>query len=211
MNLSPENPGQPPRGPKDPVVIGLVGGVAAGKSSVARLFEQRGWAVLDADEEARKIVERPEVLAQIEERFGAEVIAADGSLDRQRLADRVFRDETARVNLEAITHPAIRAALEQALASALAKGVSVVLDVPLLLEGDLYQRCDHCVFVDASSKSRLARAEARGWDTDELARREAHQLSLPVKKKSCAYTIQNDGPIEATDQQVAELLRSLET
>ena len=209
MNETRQDQGDGPQRPSPTLVIGLVGGVASGKSSVAHLFEKRGWKVLDADEEARKTVQSPEVLARITAKFGTGILHADGSLDRQRLADLVFADASRRRVLEAITHPAIRASLEAGLAKARAEGTSVVLDVPLLLEAGLVERCDLCVFVEASPTNRLSRAEARGWDEGELARRETHQLSLSMKKNRCAYTIRNDGPIESTDQQVAELLRNL--
>ena len=117
--------------------------------------------------------------------------------------------EADRAALEDITHPVIRSALDQALAKAQAEGVSVILDVPLLLEGNLHERCDACVFVETSRETRLARARERGWDSEELDRREAHQLSLPVKKQRCTYTIQNDGAVAATEQQVETLLRTL--
>ena len=108
-----------------------------------------------------------------------------------------------------IGRAALLRAVRSVLAEARAQGISVVLDVPLLLEGGLVERCDLCIFVEASRESRLARATARGWSPDELARREAHQIDLAVKKQRCAYTMRNDGSIESTDQQVAELIRSL--
>lgn len=210
MSEAPKTNPTAPFRPSPPLVIGLVGGVASGKSSVARLFESRGLRVLDADVEARRAVADPAVLSRIEARFGSDVLAPDGTLDRQRLAEIVFNDPPARRDLEAITHPVIRVALEAALEAAARAGVSVVLDAPLLLEGGLVERCDVCIFVEAPEASRRARAEARGWQPDELARREANQLALTVKKSRCRYTIRNDASLESTDRQVAELLRSFE-
>ncbi len=199
----------PPFRPSPPLVIGLVGGIASGKSTVATIFSTHGLAVVDADREARQVVEQPAVRAGLRARFGAEIFAADGSLDRAALAQRVFGDDAARRDLEALTHPPVRAALEAQIERALGAGTSVVLDVPLLLEGGLIERCDVCVFVDASDAARAERAAARGWDPGELARREASQESLTVKKTRCPYTITTNGTLEDTRREVDELLRTL--
>jgi dephospho-CoA kinase len=198
-----------PNQPDPAVVIGLLGGVAAGKSTVAAMLGKAGLEVLDADQKAHAVVRIPAIKKQLEQRFGPELFAPDGELRRQQLADLVFSDETARRDLEAITHPAIRAQLEAELAAAKAKGLSVVLDVPLLLEGGLIDRCDHVVFVEASEASRLARARARGWDAAELRRREASQATLDQKRARCAFTLQNDADLAATRRQLDQILRRL--
>lgn len=191
------------------VVIGLLGGVAAGKSTVAEMFGEAGFRVLDADRMAHAVVRIPKVRRRLEERFGPDLFGPDGELRRQRLADLVFADEAARQDLEAITHPAIRAQLEEELEAAKARGESVVLDVPLLLERGLIQRCDHVVFVAASEATRLARAKARGWDTEELRRREASQATLDQKRESSAFTVTNEGELAQTRRQVEQILSRL--
>lgn len=195
--------------PTPPLVIGLLGGVAAGKSTVARLFGERGLVVVDADAEARAVAELPEVRAAVRARFGAGVFDAAGALDRARLAEVVFADPAARRDLEAITHPRIRAALEARIETALRAGASVVLDVPLLLEHGLIERCDLCAFVESAPEVRARRAAGRGWSENEIARREAHQASLAVKRARAASIIRNDGSLEDTDRQIDELLRQL--
>jgi len=197
--------------PKRPLVIGLLGGIASGKSTVARIFEKHGLTLLDADREAHRVTRQPAVQRQLAARFGAGILRANGSLDRRRLADLVFADRAARADLEGIVHPRVRAALLVGLDAARAQGRSVLLDVPLLLENGLIDRCDICVFVDSAAATRRTRATDRGWDPDEIRRREANQASLPVKKSRCAYTILNDGSLEETDGQVKALLRQLES
>jgi dephospho-CoA kinase len=192
--------------PDPPVVIGLTGGVASGKSTVAAAFAAHGLQVVDADRVARRVVARPETAARIRERFGDGVFDAAGSLLRERLAERVFSDAEARADLEAITHPEIRKEILAAIAAAEANGESVVVDAPLLVEGGLIDRCDTSVFVEADEAARRARAKARGWSDDELARREQNQAPLSVKKSRCAYTIRNNRSLEDIPRQVEQLL-----
>lgn len=209
MSSPNENPSRTPFRPVPPLVIGLLGGVASGKSTVARIFGEHGLEVVDADAEARRAVADPEVLAALRARFGDGIFDAAGALDRAALARQVFSEPAARRDLEAITHPPIRAALLAQIEKALAEGTSCVLDVPLLIENGLIERCDLCVFVDTNDEARRARAAARGWEDGEIARREANQASMNVKKNHCRYTIENDGSLARTVQQVADLLRGL--
>lgn len=200
-----ENPFQP----DPPTAIGLVGGVASGKSTVARLFAERGLVHIDADAAAREATETHVILAAIRARFGNEVFADDGTLNRPALAGTVFSDPIALRDLEAITHPAIRSALEARIATALAAGKSVVLDIPLLLEGGWLDRCDACVFVEADHATRVARAEARGWEPGELDRREAAQTDLGVKSRACGYTVDTTGSLTETRAQIEAILARL--
>jgi dephospho-CoA kinase len=197
-----------PFAPRRPLVIGLLGGIASGKSTVAAMFGEHGLVVIDADRIARQVLEEPEVRARLRARF-APAFAA-GGLDRQHLARIAFDDPAARADLEAITHPPIRSAILRQLEQALANGRSVVLDAPLLAEGGLLARCDAAVFVQTSDAKRLARAAERGWDEAELRRREAAQASLGMKKSKATATIDNDRAPEDVRRQVAELLARLE-
>src|SRR5690606_21752583 len=126
-------------------------------------------------------------------------------LDRPALASIVFADPAARADLEAITHPGIRAAIVDALERALAAGRSVVLDVPLLVEGGLVDRCDEVVFVDVPRGERLRRAQSRGWTAAEFARREAAQAPIRMKKARATATIRNTGSLDRTRERVARL------
>jgi dephospho-CoA kinase len=206
----PSGPERPPAArrafrPDPPVVIGLLGGIAAGKSAVAAAFAARGLQVVDADAIARSVTDDPGVVRQVAAALGAGV-APDGRLDRAAVAAVVFADPAARKRLEAITHPRIRERILAALAAARACGDSVLLDAPLLLEGGLIERCDHVVFVAASDAVRAARAAARGWSAAELARREAAQHPLAQKRARAQFVVDNDGPLDATHRQVDDLL-----
>ena len=198
-----------PEATDPPLVIGLLGGVAAGKSTVAAMFGAAGFEVLDADRQAREVVRQGSVREQLVQRFGPEIYGPDGELRRQAVADLVFDDEAARRDLEAITHPAIRRQLLVSLETARTAGRSVVLDAPLLLEGGLVDKCDHAVFVEASATVRRQRASERGWDAAELRRREASQAPLEDKRARCGFTVQNDGDLAATKEQVEQILVQL--
>src|SRR6202048_1894305 len=117
-------------------IIGLTGGIGSGKSTVSAMLRELGATVVDADEGARAVVQPGQpALDEIRERFGEEVFDADGSLDRERLADLVFSNERAREDLNAITHPRVRAWMAERMQAAAEAGApAVVLDIPLLFE-----------------------------------------------------------------------------
>lgn len=215
MPAEPPRP-QPPKHPfrpAKPVVIGILGGVAAGKSTVAGLFAAHGLRHICADAHARAVTEEPAVLQELAATFGPNVLATGSGgtpeLDRAAMARIVFADATARARLEALLHPRIRARILADLAAARTAGAAVLLDAPLLLEGGLVDLCDHVVFVHASDATRARRAAARGWSPDELARREAAQAPLAVKRRRATDVIENDADLAATARQVAALLERL--
>lgn len=202
-------PPQPFR-PAKPVVIGLLGGIASGKSAVAAAFAAHGLVHIDADREAHAVAADPVVLAELAAALGPDLVR-QGQLDRAAVAALVFRDDAARRQLEAITHPRIRARVLAALDVAKASGASVLLDAPLLLEGGLIAWCDHVGFVHAAEATRLARARSRGWSADELARREAAQAPLAKKRAAATFAIDNDGDLATMQAQVAQTLANLQT
>jgi dephospho-CoA kinase len=195
--------------PDPPLVIGLLGGVAAGKSTIAAALAARGLQHVDADRLAREVAAEGPVLREIAAAFGAGVLDAAGRLDRAALAAIAFRDAAARQRLEALVHPRVRAAIVAATAAARAAGVSVVLDVPLLLERGLIEACDVVVFVQSSEAARRARAAARGWPPGEFERREAAQAPLADKRARAEFVLDNDGPLDAVGRRVDDLLRAL--
>lgn len=207
MPSDPDRPpaAPPPRRPARPVVIGLTGGVAAGKSTVAKLFADRGFLHVDADAEARVVSAEPDVLAAVAAAFGP-AVTAGGRLDRAALARIVFADPAARARLEGILHPRIRARIRAALDAALGRGQPVLVDAPLLLETGLVEFCDLTVHVDAGDAVRRARAAARGWGPDELDHRERAQLPVAVKRARAFRTIANDGDLEDTARAVAAVI-----
>lgn len=183
------------------VVVGMLGGVGSGKSSVARLFGELGAEVIDADRIAHDCLERPDVTRAVVAAFGRECLDPAGRPDRQRLADIVFTDPERRRTLEGIIHPCVRAEIESRLsATAAADGPPrvVVLDVPLLLESPLNALCDARIFVDTPREVREERVRTtRGWDAAELDRREKNQLPIERKKAAAEYMIVNAGSLES--------------
>ncbi len=194
--------------PAPPVVIGIVGGIAAGKSAVAAAFATHGLQHVDADAHAREAAGQPEVLAELQAAFGPGVVGPTG-LDRAAMAARVFADPAARAQLEAILHPRIRARILAAIDAARSAGQSVLLDAPLLLEGGLVAFCDRVVFVHAAEATRSRRAARRGWAPEELARREAAQAPLAQKRARADFVVDNDGELATMQQQVAAILDRL--
>lgn len=190
----------PPTAERRTRVLGLLGGIASGKSEVARLLAGTDGVVLDADRIAHAVLESPPLRAWLAERFGPALVAG-AQVDRAALAAKVFAEPAARAELEARVHPLVRAALREGIEQARARGVPlVVLDVPLLLENEathhLTEACDALVFVEADAKVREERARARrGWATDELARREALQLPLAAKRARADFVLANDGDL----------------
>src|ERR1700730_1069395 len=140
--------------------IGLTGGIASGKTTVAQRFMELGVPVIDADEAARAVVEPGKPgLAEVLERFGSGVIAENGELDRRALRDLIFNDFGSRRDLEAILHPLIRADMEQS--AELAAGPYIVMAIPLLVEGGSRGRVDRILVVDADEAVQLQRLMAR--------------------------------------------------
>lgn len=200
----------PPGGsePDLPLVVGVTGGIASGKSAIARLLEEAGFVRLDADAVARETTDLPEIRAALRQRFGELVPPLPHPMDRAALAEVAFGDPAARADLDALTHPAIRARLLAGLARARDAGRSVVLDVPLLLEGGLVATCDAVIFVDTPDEARRSRAAARGWTPSELARREAAQLPLPVKRSRATAILDNSSTLQHAARQVERLLEA---
>jgi dephospho-CoA kinase len=149
--------------------IGLTGGIASGKSTVAQRFTELGVPVIDADAAARAVVMAGTPgLAAVRERFGSGVIAANGELDRRALRDLVFKDPGSRRDLEALLHPLIRAEMERS--AKLAAGPYVVMAIPLLVEGGSSDRVDRVLVVDVEETVQLQRVMARDGGTLEQAR-----------------------------------------
>ncbi len=193
-------------------VFGLTGGIGSGKSSVARLLRERGVPVVDADELAREAVAAgSDGLAQVAEAFGAELVGADGELDRKRLASLVFSDEGARKRLNAITHPIVRRLSQERFAALAQQGVELAAyDVPLLYEVGLDRALSPVVVVAASEATQLSRVMARdGVSEGEARARIAAQLPLAEKRARADYVLDNDGTPEQLAAQLDALLPRL--
>jgi dephospho-CoA kinase len=203
-------------------VLGVLGGIAAGKSEVARRLAGEDGIVLSADRIAHEVLASPEVTALVEERFGRAVLGPDGRPDRTALAALAFapgdpeRAAEVRKALEGWTHPRVRDRILVRLRDARSDGVPrIVLDVPLLLENDaqhgLARACDTLVFVDAPDDERDRRARAtRGWAPGEVARREGAQWPLADKRRRAQHVIPNTQSLVELETRVARLLEHLQ-
>ncbi|MCE9630916.1 MAG: dephospho-CoA kinase [Planctomycetia bacterium] len=164
------------------VVIGLVGRIGAGKSTVARMFADRGATVIDADRLAHEVLDDPAVVREVVDRFGAGVLDADGRLRRGELAGLVFGPGETGENglraLEGIVHPRVRRRVENWLAEirerevAGNRGELVVLDVPLLMQAGWDGLCDRLVIVDCEDSVRRQRLASRGWSEAQATARD---------------------------------------
>jgi dephospho-CoA kinase len=187
------------------LVIGLTGGIGSGKSTVARLFTQHGVAVLDTDQVARQVVAPgAPALAEIRDSFGAEVLTANGELDRRAMRERVFRDPQAREKLEAITHPRIRDQVRQWLAQQ--NGDYCIVIIPLLLEKGWTELIDRILVVDVPEALQLERTIQRdGMNRDQVEAIMATQVSRQTRLDAADDIIHNDGDITALRARVDAL------
>ncbi|MCC6660203.1 MAG: dephospho-CoA kinase [Phycisphaerales bacterium] len=194
-------------------LIGLAGGIGAGKSEAARILGELGCAVVDSDAEARAVMQRPGVRDELVRWWGSEILDADGLPDRRRVADIVFRDSAQRRRLEALVHPLVRIVRDERRAAAAVAGArAVIIDAPLLFEAGVDRECDAVLFIDSPRELRLARITARGWDEAELNRREAVQLTLDEKRRRSTHVVRNSGsPAQLRDDLAAALESVLRT
>jgi dephospho-CoA kinase len=194
-------------------IIGLLGGVASGKSMVAGQLASLGAKTLNADEIGHKVLRQPEIEAAVRERWGDAVFGADGRIDRGLLARTVFAPPPDgppdRAYLEQLTHPEIIRIIKEQLALAPSAVKAAVIDAPLLAEAGLDKLCDKLVFVDAPPEARFERALARGWRKEDFAAREDAQKSLDFKRKHADVVIDNSGSPEQTQAQVRRLWQTL--
>lgn len=195
------------------LVVGLTGGIATGKSTVAALFAKQGACVINTDQLARIVVEPGEPAWQeIIRVFGQEILLPDGQLNRKKLGEIVFRDRGKRQVLEKITHPAIRALMYDKLDAARSEGVCIaIVEVPLLFETDFQNDVDRTIVVTAREELQLARLAARdGLRGEQAYRRLAAQMPLTEKVARADYVIENNGELTETERQVRELWQLLQ-
>jgi dephospho-CoA kinase len=174
------------------LIVGLTGGIGAGKSTVANMFAQLGALTIDADQLARAAIEPgssgfDEVVAE----FSAKILT-DGDIDRQKLGKIVFKDAGKRKKLEAIIHPRVQAALAQRIKS-LSPGDVLVYEIPLLVETGAAEKFDYIITVESDIENRLDRLFERGMSEDEAERRIAAQASQTEREAVADRVIINDG------------------
>ena len=189
-------------------LFGLTGGIGMGKSTAAELLRQRGAAVVDTDQLARQVVEPGQpALAEVHARFGAEVIAGDGTLNREELARRVFANAAARRDLEAILHPRIRA-LWQAQAQTWrneGRDFAVVV-IPLLFESHTENEFDAILCVACTSGTQRQRLLSRGWTPEQIEQRNQAQSTVEKKMSLSHFVLWTEGTVETTAEQLARII-----
>ncbi|PAC98363.1 dephospho-CoA kinase [Bacillus paralicheniformis] len=191
------------------LVIGLTGGIASGKSTVAQMFQQCGITVVDADVIAKEAVEQGmPAYHKIAETFGQGVLLETGGIDRRKLGEIVFTNEEKRMQLNAIVHPEVRKMMIKQRDEAIRAGERfVVLDIPLLYESGLEHLTDKVIVVWVPMELQLERLMKRNRLTEDEALNRIHtQHSLDEKKKKADAVIDNSGSLKDTEAQLHQLL-----
>lgn len=193
-------------------IIGLAGGIGAGKTSVARILESLGAAVIDFDRLAHEELGTRELAATLRRWWGESICPPDGKPDREAIAKIVFGDESELARLENLLYPRIGRRCEELVAGYVndPDAKAVVLDAPKLFESGLNELCDKVIFVEADWSMRVRRvAESRGWTEEEFIRRENLQNPLDMKKANADHVVKNHSGIDALQAQVERVFSSV--
>ncbi|MCI0362988.1 MAG: dephospho-CoA kinase [Phycisphaerales bacterium] len=194
-------------------IIGLAGGIGAGKSAVAKILAELGCVVSDSDVAARAALRDPQIKATLIKWWGDRILDSSksgphrGEVDRSAVAKIIFNDPAQRKRLEQLTHPWIEAKRRELFSKEPAKATAFVIDAPLLFEAGLDSECDSVIFVETSRATRLARlAASRGWNEAEMALREQSQMPLDAKRDRADYVVENNGDLGELKAQVRRVL-----
>lgn len=193
-------------------IIGLTGGIASGKSTVTAFLRARGFEVVDADKIAWSLTEPHKALwTAYQKRYGQRVLNADNSLNRQAVADIVFRNPAEKAWMDNMAHPIIQREIEKRLRQLANRGISVVfLDVPLLYEVGWNKLVHEVWVIYVNKEQQLARlCQRNGFSEDEAQRRIAVQMSMDEKKRLADKVIDNNGSLADLKKQAADLLAAL--
>lgn len=204
---------------KKPIVIGVVGGIASGKSEVTRMLSSMNATIISADAIAHRVLLEPNVIGALMEVFGVGILQDQIStlgpervIDRKKLGSMVFGESEEkrmkRRELESVVHPRIRQIAREELAT-LQQDTSlqmIILDAPLLIEGGWLPYCDRVLFVDSPEDLRKQRAISRGWTAKEWQDRESAQLSFDEKRRHATDILVNDGTLEQLQQRVTNFV-----
>jgi dephospho-CoA kinase len=196
-------------------LIGIVGGIASGKTFIAEQLRAQGAALVSADQLAHEVLRLDEVKRAARERWGDVIFGPDGEVDRAALAKIVFAPPPAGPPelkyLEQLTHPKIGELVREQVTELgqQRRAAAIVLDVPLMFESGWNKFCDRIVFVDVPRELRSARALARGWTREDFERREAAQESLETKRKLADLVVDNSGSPESAQAQIERFWHSL--
>ena len=195
-------------------LVGLTGGIASGKSTVAEILKRQGAAIINADVLAREVVEPGhQAWTEIVNTFGIAVLQPDRTLDRQKLRAIIFDDAAARKKIESIIHPQVRALAEHRIREHAAAGYAVIVyEVPLLFEGNLQEWLRPVILVACDVDTQRNRLQSR--DNLSAAQAQKHidaQMSLEAKRRLADYVIENNGSLEDLKRQVQAVLEKIKT
>jgi len=193
-------------------VIGILGGIGSGKSTVAAEFGKLGCAVIDADRIARQLLDESPVKEKLVRAFGKEILDSAGNVDRRKLAEVVFTDGSRLEKLNSIIHPPVLRRVERMLEAYndQEQVKAIVLDMPLLVEVGWEKRCDRLVFVDCREDLRSQRAEKMGLGGENQRKmRENFQISLDSKLAIADNVVDNNSGLSALARQVADIFSKI--
>jgi len=185
-------------------VVGILGGIGSGKSTVAAEFAKLGCKVIDADKIAHELLDEPTVKEKIVSLFGPDVLDSTEKIDHEKLAEVVFADDEKLSSLNRIIHPLVLQRTEELVEQYNHQNQvkAIVLDMPLLVEVGWHKRCDKLIFVDCRQKLRLDRAKKMGFEKKQVKIRENFQISLDNKESLADNTIENNSDLSAIAKQV---------
>ncbi len=185
-------------------VIGILGGIGSGKSTIAAEFAKLGCKVIDADRIAHELLEEPPVSEKVVGLFGQAVLDSSGKIDREKLAEAAFADHKMLTSLNKIIHPLVLQRAQELIEQCKSQNQvkAIVLDMPLLVEVGWHKRCDKLIFVNCEKKLRLERAKKMGFDKNQVKIRENFQISLDNKVSLADNIIENNSDFSAIAKQV---------
>ena len=190
------------------IIYGLTGGVGMGKSTAAKILEKRGVSVVDSDELARQVVEPGQpALGEIIDQFGDGFIDSAGRLDRAKMAQQVFGDDTVREQLEAIIHPRVRVQWQRNISEWREQQISAgVVVIPLLFEVEAQDQFDVVLCVACSASTQRERLRQRKWGEEQISARIASQMDVVEKMKLADHVLWNEGNLDVLREQINSIL-----
>jgi dephospho-CoA kinase len=196
---------------EEKLVIGLLGGIASGKSTVASEFAKLGCKIVDADRIAREVLSREDVRQKVTDLFGKGVLDSSGKINRKVLANLAFADADKLSSLNKIIHPLVLKRAEELIErySSQKQAKAIVLDIPLLLEVSWAKRCDKLIFVRCRWSVRLQRARKMGFGENQIKIREKFQISLDNKADVADNIIDNNSNVSTLVRQVADIFSNM--
>jgi dephospho-CoA kinase len=195
----------------DKPIIGILGGICSGKSTVAGEFAKLGCKVIDADKIAHELLDRKTIKGKITELFGEGILDSEGNIEHKKLASVVFNNSDKLALLNGIIHPLVLTRVKELIDKYNGQNQvkAIVLDMPLLAEIGWTERCDKLIFVNCRQKIRAERAKKLGFDKNQLKIRENFQISLDNKRSLADNTVENNSDFSAMVRQVADIFSEI--